>query len=40
MTLLDETQIKEVVRERYGALARESATATADDCCATELLRS
>ena len=36
MTLLDETQIKDVVRERYGALARESATATADDCCATD----
>ncbi len=36
MTLLDETQIKEVVRERYGALARESATSTADDCCATD----
>ena len=36
MTLLDETQIKEVVRERYGALARESAAATADDCCATD----
>ncbi len=36
MTLLQDTQIKEVVRERYGALARESATATADDCCATD----
>ena len=36
MTLLQDTEIKEVVRERYGALARESATATADDCCATD----
>ena len=36
MTLLDETQIKEVVRERYGALAREASTATDDDCCAAD----
>ncbi|MCE2457140.1 MAG: arsenite methyltransferase [Dehalococcoidia bacterium] len=32
MTQLDDVQIKEVVRERYGALARDSA----DSCCATD----
>ena len=36
MTLLQDTQIKEVVRDRYGALAREASTATNDDCCATD----
>ena len=33
MTLLDDIQIKEVVRERYGALAREAADS---DCCQTD----
>ncbi len=32
MTLLDDIQIKEVVRERYGALARDAADS---DCCQT-----
>ena len=32
MTMLDDVQIKEVVRERYGALAVRAAE---DDCCAT-----
>ena len=36
MTLLDDTQIKEVVRDRYGALARDASTATAADCCQTD----
>ncbi len=40
MTLLDDIQIKEVVRERYGSLARDASTADADccqtDCCAAE----
>ena len=34
MTMLDDTQIKEVVRERYGELARSSASE--GDCCATD----
>ena len=36
MTLLDDTQIKEVVRDRYGALARDASTATDADCCQTD----
>ena len=36
MTLLDDTRIKEVVRYRYGALARDASTATGDDCCGTD----
>ena len=36
MTLLDDTRIKEVVRDRYGALARDASTATGDDCCQTD----
>ncbi len=36
MTQLDDTQIKEVVRERYGELARNSTTATVSDCCSTD----
>ena len=35
MTLLQDVEIKEVVRERYGELARRSA-AEADACCATD----
>ena len=34
MTMLDDTQIKEVVRERYGELARSSSAGS--DCCATD----
>ena len=34
MTLLDDVQIREVVRERYGELAQQSASAY--DCCATD----
>ena len=34
MTLLDDVQIREVVRERYGELARQSASGS--DCCATD----
>ena len=34
MTLLDDIQIREVVRERYGELARQSASGS--DCCATD----
>ena len=34
MTQLDDIQIKEVVRERYGELARQSASGA--DCCATD----
>ena len=34
MTMLDDTQIKEVVRERYGELARSSSASS--DCCATD----
>ena len=36
MTQLEDTLIKEVVRERYGELARNSASASASDCCATD----
>ncbi len=36
MTLLDDTRIKEVVRDRYGALAREASTADEADCCQTD----
>ena len=35
MTLLQDIEIKEVVRDRYGALAR-NAAASADDCCQTD----
>ena len=34
MTLLDDIQIREAVRERYGELARQSASGS--DCCATD----
>ena len=34
MTMLDDTQIKEVVRERYGELARSSSAGA--DCCTTD----
>ena len=34
MTLLDDVQIREVVRKRYGELARQSASGS--DCCATD----
>ncbi len=36
-TLLDDLQIKQVVKERYGELARQSSDAGADEsCCATD----
>ena len=33
MTQLNETEIKEVVKERYGNLAREASAGEATSCC-------